>query len=281
MSSSRRHRSTPPPRHTRPGAVDVSVTTPAGTSATTLADEFSYENAPTVSSISPTSGAFAGGTSVTITGSGLNGASGVSFGTAAAGTLHGCLGHTRSSPPRRRRTAWTVDVRVTTPVATSATGTSDQFSYVATPSVTSVSPLAGSPLGGNTVTFNGINFTGVTAVEFGSVPATSYSVISSTKITAVSPAEAVGVVDVSVTTANGTSATRLADQFTYETGPTLSILSPDAGVLAGGTAVVRHRHQLHRRHRGRLRLHRRHELLGASRRPRSRSHRRLDQAASM
>ena len=51
-----------------------------GTSATSAADQFTYEPAPSVSAISPTAGLMAGGTTVTITGTNFNDASGASFG---------------------------------------------------------------------------------------------------------------------------------------------------------------------------------------------------------
>ena len=54
------------------GTVDVTVTTPGGTSATTAADQYTYTNGPSVAAISPTSGPTAGGTSVTITGANLD-----------------------------------------------------------------------------------------------------------------------------------------------------------------------------------------------------------------
>ena len=62
------------------------MTTPAGTSATSAADQFTYTAAvaPAVTGLSPTSGSDAGGTSVTITGTGFTGATVVDFGTTAA-----------------------------------------------------------------------------------------------------------------------------------------------------------------------------------------------------
>jgi len=48
----------------------VTVTTAAGTSATSRADQFSY-GAPTVTQINPSAGPTAGGTTVTITGTGF------------------------------------------------------------------------------------------------------------------------------------------------------------------------------------------------------------------
>ena len=68
------------------------------------------------------------------------------------------------------------------------------------PIVTSVSPCTGSTSGGTSVTITGSNFTGVTGVKFGTTPASSYTVTSSTSITAVAPAGSTGAVDVTVTT---------------------------------------------------------------------------------
>jgi len=69
----------------------------------------------------------------------------------------------------------------------------DQFTYaLAVPAVTSISPTSGPTSGGTSVTIKGTNFSGATRVLFGTVAATSFSVVSSTKITAVAPAQASG-----------------------------------------------------------------------------------------
>lgn len=62
------------------------------------------------------------------------------------------------------------------------------------------------------VVIYGVNFVGVTDVEFGGVPAASFTVNSGRQITATVPAGS-GTVDVAVTTAEGTSV--LTDGFTY------------------------------------------------------------------
>ncbi|MFD7408077.1 IPT/TIG domain-containing protein [Streptomyces sp. NPDC059866] len=106
---------------------------------------------------------------------------------------------------------------------------------MAPPVVTSVSPSQGPPTGGTTVIVTGIDFTGVVIVRFGSIPATSFTVNSSTQITAVTPSGS-GTVNVTVTTTQGTSAQSVP--FTYSTAPTLSSLSPNQGPASGGTTVT-------------------------------------------
>ncbi len=64
------------------------------------------------------------------------------------------------------------------------------------------------------MTITGTEFIAGSTVKFGTTPATSVTINSSTSITAVSPTNA-GTVDVSVTNSGGTSAAVPADQFTY------------------------------------------------------------------
>ena len=80
---------------------------------------------------------------------------------------------------------------------------------IPTPTVASVGPAIGSPAGATSVTITGTNFTGATAVKFGNVNAAGFTVNSPTSITAITPAEAMGTVDVTVTTSIGTSATNV------------------------------------------------------------------------
>jgi len=217
------------------GTIDVRVTTAGGTSATSAADQFTYVAAPTVSSISPTSGPAAGGASVTINGANFVGATAVTFGATAA------TGFTVVSATQITATApagtGTVDVRVTTSGGTSATGAADQFTYVAAPTVSSISPASGPATGGTSVTISGTNFTGTTAVTFGATAATGITVVSATQITATAPA-GTGTVDVRITTPGGTSATSAADQFTYVAAPTVTSISPTSGPATGGTSVT-------------------------------------------
>jgi hypothetical protein len=102
------------------------------------------------------------------------------------------------------------------------------------PTVTNVNPNTGPTSGGTSVTITGTNFFSVTAVSFGSNAAASFTVNSPTQITATSPA-GVGTVDVTVTTAGGTSATSTADQFAYvpAPAPTVTNINPNTGPTSG------------------------------------------------
>jgi hypothetical protein len=102
------------------------------------------------------------------------------------------------------------------------------------PTVTSVSPNNGQDAGGTEVIVTGTNFKEASAVKFGTANATGFKVTSETSIRASSPAGS-GVVDVSVTTPSGTSATGVADQFTY-TGKAQWLVNGVAKL--GGTAIV-------------------------------------------
>lgn len=88
------------------------------------------------------------------------------------------------------------------------TGTPDQA-----PVITTISPSTGE--GGDTITITGTSFSGATSVTFAGTAATSFTVVSDTRITAVAPAHADGAVTVVVTTPAGSD----SDSFTYAAGP--------------------------------------------------------------
>ena len=100
------------------------------------------------------------------------------------------------------------------------------------PTVTSVAPANGPDSGGTSVTITGTGFTGATAVTFGGVSATSFTVNSPTSITAVAPPHAAGTVAIDVTTANGTGTG--AGLFTYT--PIAAPNAPDGG--AGSSSAT-------------------------------------------
>src|SRR5262249_11463915 len=94
-------------------------------------------------------------------------------------------------------------------------GSGAAWVFVNPPSVSAVAPAAGPVGGGAAVTVTGSAFSGAGAVTFGSTPATSFKVLSSTQISAVAPAHPAGTVDLRVTTSGGSSASGNSDRFTY------------------------------------------------------------------
>ena len=218
------------------GTVDVRITTTGGTSAAVAADQFTYVGAPVVSGLSPASGPTTGGTSVTINGSGFSGATAVTFGATAASsfTVNSASQITATAPAG----TGTIDVRITTAGGTSATSASDQFTYVVVPAVTGIAPASGAITGGTSVVVTGTGFAGATAVRFGSANATSFTVNSATQITATSPSGSLGVVDVKVTTVGGTSASSVADQFTYIPTGVITFATPTAASVPLGNSFT-------------------------------------------
>jgi hypothetical protein len=193
--------------------------------------------APVITAISPSSGSPAGGTSVTVSGTGFTGATRVGFGGLAASnyTVVSDSQITAVSPAQTGAHY----VIVTGPGGSSANVPADIYSYTAAaPAITGISPSSGPQAGGTSVTINGSGFTGATRVAFGGLAATSYTVVSATQITAVSPAQT-GAHYVIVTGPGGTSPTVAAAIFTYKPpAPAITAISPSSGPPAGGTSVT-------------------------------------------
>lgn len=84
------------------------------------------------------------------------------------------------------------------------------------PEIASITPSFGSVTGGTLLTITGKYLNNASAVEFGSTPAASFSVVSDTEITATVPkVMRPGKVDVSVTTLAGDNTNTRYDDFTY------------------------------------------------------------------
>lgn len=224
--------------------------------------------APTVTGLSPSSGVPAGGTSVTISGTGFSTAAGattVAFGSASPVTAS-CTSNKSCTVASPAGTA-VVDVVVTVGAQSSAITPADQFTYQPV-TVTGISPNSGPVSGATAVVITGAGFgTDISKVKvnFGNSGAASVSPTScsATSCNAVSPAGVAGSVDVtvSVITVNGsgqiitttTSNVSPADVFNYvassspiitglcvfaDPGNLAGTCTPNtAGLSAGGTAV--------------------------------------------
>ena len=104
-----------------------------------------------------------------------------------------------------------------------------------TPFIASVAPGQGTIVGGTPITISGAYFTGATSVTIGGAPATNMVVVSSTTITAVTPAHAAGSVSITITTPSRTSTFQNA--FVYASSSILSIV-PNMGVVGGGALIT-------------------------------------------
>ncbi|MBN1321444.1 MAG: IPT/TIG domain-containing protein [Thermoleophilia bacterium] len=123
------------PAGTRGATVDVTVTTPAGTSPTTgTANDYTY-GIPTVTSITPNTGPHTGGTWVTIKGTDFTNGTVVNFGSGGYyGTNVTIDGFTTITCRTPAHAPGTVDVIVVNQVgASSAAGTANDFTYFGPP----------------------------------------------------------------------------------------------------------------------------------------------------
>jgi hypothetical protein len=224
------------------GPAAVVVTTFAGAAAplayTYLADGSDAE----VDDLSPTSGPTTGGTTVTITGTGFTGATGVTFGGVAgtgfsvddAGTTI-----TVATPPNP---AGPVPVELVFPGGTVAAGS---FRYVG-PAVGSIDPDQGPAAGGTLVTVTGTGFVaGQTSVVICDVviPPEQVEVSADgTSLSFVTPACAPGTSAVVVVMPDGASAPVrfefLGERLAATGDPLTGLLVAGAGLLATGAALL-------------------------------------------
>ena len=139
------------------------------------------------------------------------------------------------------------------PIATNSTGEVFVGNFLANSievfdiafALISVTPPSGTINGGTPVTLHGYGFEPGATVTFGGLPATDVVVVSSTTITAVTPAHAAGAVDVSVTQDSATSTLHDGYQYVVSLATTGVDLAPTLQVglllllLAGLLLVVR------------------------------------------
>jgi len=197
------------------------VTTPNGSAS---ADVFAYNyGIPDVTAFTPANAA--AGTTVTISGTNLDAVTSVTFGGVPATSFTVMSSSTITAVVGQ---ATSGSVAVFSPAgADSLAG----FNYIPPPPViTAFTPTTASS--GNTVTIMGANFTGATAVSFGGLPASAFTVVSPTTITAVVNGGSSGNVMVTTFVATAT-----LGGFTYA-APTSRInsISPSSG--APGTVVT-------------------------------------------
>ncbi|RDH39972.1 MAG: phospholipase [Candidatus Aquirickettsiella gammari] len=219
------------------GPVDVMVTTQNGTAITSSA--YIYSAVPAITTLNPSTGPLVGGNTVVINGHGFITATGVSFGGSEADfTVDSDQQITAKVPggPLFLPGNPTVDVVVVTPGGTATA--SNFYTYAPIPVITALAPTKGSVAGGDTVKISGLGFTNASGVSFGGSGAIGavFTVNSDNQIIATVPAHAVG--QASVVVSKGLSYAAAPIPYTYTAVPGITTLSPSAGPVTGGNAVI-------------------------------------------
>lgn len=225
---------------TPPGAVGpatVSVVTPYGSDTADLI--FTYVIPPaTITSVSPKTGSVNGGTSVTITGLYLTGASVVLFDGVPATSIT-VNSDTEIVVVTPVSVAGWTDISVTTPNGTAVLKNAFLY-FIPPPTITDVTPLTGSIDGGTLITITGLNLLSTQSVNVGPNPATGVYVSSDTVVTALTPEGSVSTpIPVTLTTLYGLSNNDF--EFTYVVeDPVVDSITPDTGSVDGGDSISIH-----------------------------------------
>ena len=192
-----------PPRATA-GVVAITLQNPDNQVAT-AATPFTYRVAPTITSISPTSGPAIGGTVVEITGTGFLAPNDplkkptVSFG-AASCTVNTTLSTTTKITCTTNPGSFGVVYASVMNYDGQSVIMPSAFTLISPPAIFSVSPNSGPTTGSTSVTIAGANFMAGSTVTFDGLPCTGVTVVSASNITCTTSFRATnGLVPVVVT----------------------------------------------------------------------------------
>ncbi|MEK7689748.1 MAG: IPT/TIG domain-containing protein, partial [Bdellovibrionota bacterium] len=196
------------------GLVDIVLTNP-DTQAATLASQFFFGLPPTVTAVSPSAGALAGGGTLTLTGSNFITGATVSVGGISC-TSPAIISTTSMTCTLGAATAAVTGSVVVTNPDTQTSTLASAFSYRGPPTITSVSPSTWVTIGGTAITIAGTGFMAGAVATLDSTACTSVTVASATQITCTTAAHTSGAVTVAVTNTEAQSGT-LDNAFSYST----------------------------------------------------------------
>ena len=216
------------------GNVEVTVTTPGGTSAP-LPGGLTYTQGPIVESLTPSAVPLTGATGVVLEGANFR-----------AGDTRVILDGQTVTPTSVTPTtlifdapahaAGTVQVTVSTSFGTSSP-LPGGLTYTAGPTVIALTPSSGPLSGTANVVLTGTGFVpGATTVNLDGQQITP-STVTTTSLTFDAPAHSEGVVAVTVTTPGGTS-NPVTGGFVYRAAPTATAISPLYSPLSGLPGVI-------------------------------------------
>ena len=239
----------------------ATITAPVGSGTKTLtvtvfgvtSSPAKFVERPAVTGVSPNSGLLAGGTQITITGTGfVDGVTTVTVGGNPATSVNiNVTGTTITAitPPAGSAGARIASVNVTVSGATSENNVNAQFAYL--PTVTNVmmdngaKPATGSVNGGTTIVITGTGFvaSSTVTVMVGGKIASNTSINHLLQIIAVTPPGSIGTVSVNLTVLGATSENNDNARFIYTPPTVTNVLLPNGttpatGSIAGGTTIV-------------------------------------------
>ncbi|GAA2499070.1 IPT/TIG domain-containing protein [Winogradskya humida] len=214
------------------GNVPITVTTSGGTSSARYLT-FVAGSVPTITTLTPSSGASTATTIVVVTGTNLSNIRSVKLGTTT-------LSYTVVSSTSLKIFVKARPSGAASLVVTTAAGTSNALPWTAVtptrPAISSLSPATGLTTASTVVTVNGSGFTGATRLSLGG-RALSFTRLSATQLRFTAPAHRAGKVNVVVVGPGGTSAGK---SFTYATSvaPVMSSLSRTTGSTKSMTTTT-------------------------------------------
>jgi YVTN family beta-propeller protein len=219
------------------GTVDVRVTAIGGESLIAPEDRYTYIALPNIKDLYPNMGPLRGDLAVTITGEYFTGATAVLFGSQPAlrFNVESDTSIEAVAPPG---VLGPVYIQVIKPGGEPIKTSASQYTYLAVPKISSVSPNGGPTAGGVPVKITGTHFIGTTSVLFGGRLALKFIVESDTSILALSPPGGAGPVDMRVITYGGESVLIPMGRYNYLPNPAVLSINPNAGPLNGGTLVT-------------------------------------------
>jgi hypothetical protein len=203
---------------------------------------FRYNSIPTIVALEPPGASAAGGTTVTLRGTGFQrdgaGANSVLFGATAAGALSVLDDQTLTCLAPQATPGSEVVVSLANKNGTASAPT--LFHYHPLPRIDALVPSFGFSGGGEWIEIHGVGWlalgAGPNTVLFASRAATEVAALDDEVLRCRAPAGLPGPVDVEVENANGTAL--LLDGFFYDWAPTLTGLQPDQGSSLGDTEVL-------------------------------------------
>lgn len=204
----------------------------------TLANALLFLAPPNLAVVSPNSGTTSGGQTITLGGSGFYPGMTVTIGGVACGSVNvantstaTCVTGASAAGPQN------VQISVLGDTST----LNNAYTYRARPTISSVTPDNGSTAGGTDVVITGTNFYTGTVARFGGVNCTT-TVLPACTVNCVTleckaPARTAGVVNIVINNPDGQISTETV-QYTYNSPPTITNVTPTSGPVAGGTVVT-------------------------------------------